>query len=279
MTQFTRALMIADSNGQTVQLPGDATRNPNNPVFKPYYTDGITQRFNSIHVSTESTGVMFVEFWLRGTQVAPATLLYPGVVVDITADRVIPVGVRRAGEMWCMLSDTVDTFRMTRSDLRPVFRGAQYNVYPLTQVSLYVGGPLSNLWCHPNSAPGAATPMYSGTAQTISGAALIGVTGYTAANWSTVYLAAFNVDPDTQSVVNVRRLMSNMPASPANIGTLSLEVNTWDRLGMIAIPSAANPNPALAPLTVAQFLVEGYSTYSRNIQLGYLGVGADGGLP
>lgn len=273
-----RHLLIADSNGRPVRLPGDSTNNPNNPVFEPFYTAPVIAQFNSIHVSEETTAQLFVVVYLNNTPVSGPLLLHGGISYNITGDRIVPVGVRRAGEVWLQLSDDAIPGQYSRGDVRPAMRGMQVNVFPLTQVPLYTGGPLSNLWCHPLSAPGAGAPMVSGTATLMSAAATIAYNGFTPANWYWLALAAFNVDNDTQSVVNVRRLTSSVSSTAANLVVISAEINPWDRIGVIAIPSAANPNPALAPATSISFIVEGISTYSRTPAFGYLGVGSSNEL-
>lgn len=270
---IARRLMIADSNGRPAWLPGDTTSNPNNPVFQPFYTAPVVGAFECLHVSEETTGQLFVTLWKNNQQVSAPILLYGGVTVNISADKIVPVGVRRAGEVWLQLSDQQNAFTYTRGEQFPVSRGVQANVYPLTQIPLYTGGPLSNLWCHPLSAPGSASPMVLGTAGRLAAGAHITRVGYTAANWAAIYLAFFNVDPDTQSVVNVRRMSGALPATEVGISVNSFEINAWDRIGMIAIPSAANPNPALAPATVFQVVLELLNTYSRSAEFGYLGIG------
>lgn len=271
---ISRRLMIADSNGRPQRLPGDTTSNPNNPVFEPFDRTPIVGKFTSFHVSEESLGFCFVTVWLNNELVAGPLMLQGGKTYNIKGDKIQIEGVRRAGEMWLELSDNGDgTGQYTRTEGTLVARGAQLNIYPLTQVALYVGGPASNIWCHPNSAPGSASPMVMGTAMRLGSLSIINRVGYNASYWDAVFLAVFNVDPDTQSIVNVRRLSGGIPASATTIGVNGYEFNPWDRACVIAIPSATNPG-GVAPATVIQFLVDGYNTFSRKSEFGYLGMGS-----
>ena len=275
-----RRLMIADSNGMYVQLPGDSTNNPNNPVFLPYYTNPVVGRFTHLHVSEESTGSAFVQFWRGNTEVSGPVLLQVGKYMSVDADRIEIVGVRRAGEIWLTLSDEPMNTLVTRGDARTPTRGMQANIIPNTQISLYPGGPLSNVWCNNNSAPDRVSDaMVSGVSSLLVSGSTILYSGYTAANWNSVHIAAFNVDLSTQNVVNIRRLSANIPSTTTAVTILTGDINPWDRLGVIAIPSAANPNPALPPMTILSAIFEGLATYSRQIEFGYLSFGTKSPLP
>lgn len=267
-----RSLLTADSNGRYIALPGDTTQNPNNPVYDPFYTNFSPIIPGHIFIGYESTGIAFVEFWNNNECIGAPVLLQAGMSVYVDANRARVVGVRRAGELW-ICSGMGNPAQFSNVSQRGTYRGMQLNVFPLTQIPLYAGGPLSNIWCHPNSAPGSATPMVMGTASYQSGAFLIGSVGYNASYWNSIGLCAFNVDPDTQSVVNVRRITSSLASLPSSTGQ---EFNTWDRLGVLAIPSATNPG--VGPGTVFQVGLEGYNTYSRKTEYGFLGVGASGEL-
>lgn len=271
---ISRRLMIADSNGRPQQLPGDTTSNPNNPVFEPFDRTPIVGKFASFHVSEESLGFCFVTVWLNNELVAGPLMLHGGKTYNIKGDKIQIEGVRRAGEMWLELSDNGDgTGQYTRTETPLTARGAQLNIYPLMQVALYVGGPASNLWCHPNSAPGAAAPMVMGSAMRLSSLSIINRVGYTSSYWDAVFPAVFNVDPDTQSIVNVRRLSGSIPTTAGIFAVNSFDFNPWDRAGIVAIPSATNPG-GVSPATVIQFMVDGYNTFSRKAEFGYLGMGS-----
>lgn len=274
MTLNARQLFIADSNGLPVTLAGDFTQNPNNIVLAPYFRDVKYIAGEWFHVSRESTGQAFVVFRLGSVEVSPPTLVYPGSVHYVRADSIEIVGVRRAGEIW-MTSGDGKAPEYLLGENRALNRNIQARVFPLTQIALYSGGPLSNIWCHPNSAPSSVAPMVCGVSAWPTSAAPLSVVGHTAANWSLFNLCAFSVDPSTQAVYNVRRITSGTATNPVAVG---VDINPWDRLGVIAIPSATNPDPSIAPATSFQVLIDCFGVYSRKAEIGYLGMGSGSNL-
>lgn len=270
MTYIARQLFVADSNGRPITLAGDYTMNPNNIVLEPFFTDSKHCPGDWFHVSPESTGQMFVIFQKNNRDVSDPVLLQPGLVYHIDADTIKPVGVRRAGELWIVYGRGCAAPDYTRSDGRGNYRNIQGTIFPLSQIALYPGGPLSNIWCHPLSKPDSVAPMVCGISGYPASSLALAQNGYTAANWAAVHACLFNVDPATQNVYNVRRLAGAAPTAWAVVAT---DVNPWDRLGVIAIPSATNPDPSLAPAVSFSFLVDFFMVYSRTAEIGYSGFG------
>lgn len=276
MNEINRVQIIADSNGELVRLPGDTTANPNNAVYKPFYNRPVKCPGAWFMVSPESLGVAFVVFVKNNREVSGPVLMAPGMVYPIDADEIQIVGVKRAGEMWIVSGRGSAVPSYTTRENRAVYRAMECRILPLTQIKLRPSDVnKSNIWCHPLSAPDSASPMVCGISAWPSSAAPLYNFGYTAANWSLVNACVFAVDQETQSVFNVRRLTG---AGITNPSANTMDINPWDRLGVIAIPSTANPDPTIAPATQIGLMIDAFGVYSREPEFGYQGFGAKGNL-
>lgn len=278
MNEINRVQIIADSNGEIVRLPGDTTANPNNAVYKPFYDRPVKCPGDWFMVSPESLGTAFVVFLKNNREVSGPVLLSPGMVYPIDADTIQIVGVRRAGEIWVLFGRGSVVPSYTRAETRAAYRGFEFRVLPVTNIKLKpTDAGFSNIWCHPNSAPNSANPMVCGAALWPGAATPLYFFNYTAAHWTLLKFCVFNVDVETESVVNVRCLSSTTPTA-TSFTVAAVDINPWDRLGVIAIPSAANPDPTVAPATMIGALVDCFGSYSRKAEFGYSAVGSSTNL-
>jgi hypothetical protein len=277
MSLIQRSLLVADSNGTPVLLPGQAYTTANTPAFVPHYKSPARIAPGWLTVSPESTGNMYVELWRGGQRLSDPVLLTPGLSLYTEADTVIPVAVRRAGELWLMSGAPERLVQDQVPATRPNYRGLEVRAFPVTQIPLVEGsGALSNIWTHPLCAPGSATPMVSGVGFFPGAALNIFLSGYTAAHWTNVGVCAFNVVRNPldglEYVDNVRRLVANTSVNNV-VTSLAIDVNPWDRLGVIALPSTSNPG-GVAPATMIWTFVDASGVYSRKLDYAYGGVGS-----
>lgn len=276
MNEYSRVQIIADSNGEIIRLPGDTTANPNNAVVAPFYSAPVQCPGDWFMASPESLGVAFVVFRRNSREISAPVLLMPGMVYPIVADEIQIVGVRRAGEMWLLFGRGEKYPSFTRADGRAPYRAMECRILPLTNIKLQPSDANnSNIWCHPLSAPASASPMVLGVSAYTATALALYQVGYTAAHWSALQACVFAVDRATQSVYNVRRITNGAITNP---GANGVDVNPWDRLGVIAIPSASNPDPTIAPATQIGLMIEAFGVYSRLPEFGYQGFGSKGEL-
>lgn len=274
MNEINRVQIIADSNGEIIRLPGDTTANPNNAVFKPFYNQPVKCPGDWFMVSPESLGTAFVVFLKNNREVSGPVLLSPGMVYPIDADTIQIVGVRRAGEMWIVFGRGSAMPMYTRAEQRAAYRGFELRVLPVTNIKLRPDDAgFSNIWCHPLSAPSAANPMVCGAAVWPGAALPLYFFNYTAAHWTLLRVCVFAVDKETQSVYNVRALSSGTPTTSAAT-VVGIDINPWDRVGVIAIPSASNPDPTIAPATMIGLQVDCFGSYSRKPEFGYASLGS-----
>ncbi len=271
-----RSRLVADSNGAPVLIEAFPFITSDTPTFKPFYTDDVNIEPGWLQVSPESTGSAYVEFWDRTTRVSDPMYLQPGTVIYTTGTIARIVAVRRGGAMWLQSGGAHPFMDVSTAAQRANFRGMELRTFPVTQIPLIEGsGTLSNIWTHPLCAPGAVNPMVSGSTFMLSSGVNLNIVGHTASHWTSVHIVAFNVVRNPvdglEYVDNVRRITTNLGTS-ASAGTLSADVNTWDRFGVLAIPSGTNPG-GVAPATQVWCELEAFGVYSRSPEYAFAGVG------
>lgn len=249
---------VIDTNGELLPV-GPQGRAVHNQLRKPFYTPRVPCG-DYITVASPSTAVALVDVYTAaGVLLASSVPLYadasrhtPG------AAYFVPVAVVRAG---LLLTDTLSAepgqaiAPPRQPDVATLYGGG---VFPIVR-----DATITDLYYHTLSAPGAATPSVIGvTGDVLTGhpTSATSFAGFTPANWTEVLIVQFDVyDGVPTRIQPIAKITSQI-----GIATYGVLLQAHMRIGVLAQPSAANPDAgATGPWTVGTFRLGLQRVYQR----------------
>lgn len=249
--------LVVDTNGDAAGVAGLVTRDYNLPHYRAFgepvrYVGG--PNYRSSAQSTADVGVVF--FGPRGDITDPVHLPPGGNIIVPGATGFRVVWCYRAGVLFIEHGDVSATVELAVSPRlsrgSTTFKGG---VFPITQDTTD-----PTLWYHPNSAPGAASPMVCGASGDIADFYWRANPTFTASHWTHLWLVDFEVTDDGTATRDIRRLVNL-----TNQSVFGQVMHAHRRLGVMAVPSSTHPAPGTSPATMFMFGLGIFRPYSRNI--------------
>ena len=177
------------------------------------------------------------------------------------ADYGIPVALTRAGILYTTSSS--NPLSAVTIVPRSVEQGLLYKggVFPITR-----DATVTELYYHPLSAPSSVAPLVCGLSGEVVMATMRSAGAFTASHWLDVLLVGFEVADGAPAHIQVIARI----ASATSITPYSSYLHTHQRLGILAVPSATNPDAgATPPSTMFSFLMGVTRPYRRAWDIGY----------
>lgn len=255
---------LADSNGALAGLPSDFFMVPGAQSLELFDKSAKYCRGKWFACSPDSTGEVLVQFETSGGIVKSGpVLLTAGAVININADVVRPIAVRRGGVVNLMHGEGVAPLYFQQPVSRPRSNGFDTYITPANSV-----GAGTDIFCHPNALPSVAvgSALYSGMSINVDYATGALPSSVTRAHWDELTACVFHVNPVTRDVINVRRIYNYLTDT-----VIHANINAWDRVGLIAIASATNPIPGAPPSGTFYLRGDGHGFHARVVNSRLLG--------
>lgn len=228
-------------------------------TFKPPQVP--MSEYTLIDPATTAYGLMAV-YGKGGVLLAENVSFAPCGVIHVPgADYGIPVALTRAGILYTTSSN--EPLTPVTTIQRATEQGLLYKggVFPIAR-----DATVTELYYHPLSAPSSATPLVCGLSGEVSMAVMRGAGAFTTSHWLDVLLVGFEVANDAPAHIQAIARIT----SATSISTYAGYLHTHQRLGILALPSATNPDAgATPPSTVFNFTFGITRPYRRAWDIGY----------
>ena len=250
-----------DTNGELYFL-GQHSRAEHSPFRATFRPPQVPMcEYTLIDPASTAYGLMHV-YGKGGNLLAENISFAPSGVIRVPgADYGIPVALTRAGILYTTSSS--DTLSAVTLATRAVEQGLLYKggVFPIVR-----DATVAELYYHPLSAPSSATPLVCGLSGEVSMAVTRGAGAFTPSQWLDVLLVSFEVADGVPAHIQVIARI----ASATSITSYASYLHTHQRLGILALPSASNPDAgATPPSTMFNFLMGVTRPYRRVWDIGY----------
>lgn len=249
---------LVDSNGALAGLPSDFYMVPGAQSLEVFDKSAKYCRGKWFACSPDSTGEVLVLFETSGGVVKSGpVLLTAGAVVNINADVVRPVAVRRGGVVNLMYGEGIAPLYFQQPVSRARSNGFDTYITPSNSI-----GADTNIFCHPNALPSVAieSALFSGMSINVDYATGALPASVTASHWDELTACVFHVNPVTRDVINIRRIYNYLTGT-----VIRANINAWDRIGLIAIASATNPVPGVPPSGTFRLRGDGHGFHARAV--------------